>query len=81
MGRQRDKIRIGEILRVRFVGRDRPEQKTAQRRRGLGARLFFRDDRIFIVDQRIGVGARRVDERQALVLRRARPECGGGLDA
>ena len=73
MGRQRNEVRVGEVLRVCFVGRDRPQQKTAQRCSGLRARLLFRDDRIFIIDQRIGVGAGSVDQRQALVLRGARP--------
>jgi hypothetical protein len=74
MGRQGDEVCPSEVLCVCFVGRDRPEEKTAQSRGSLGAWLLFRDDRIFVVDQRISVGARRVDERQALVGWGARPK-------
>ncbi len=67
MGRQGDEMRVVEIFLIRLVRRDRPEEELAYRRRHSRVGLLGRDDRVFIVDQRIGVRTRRVDEREALV--------------
>ena len=64
---QSDKVLVLEIFVVRFVRRDRPKQKSSHRRRDRGVRLLGRDDRIFVIDERIGVRARRVDQGETLI--------------
>src|ERR1700761_7131523 len=63
MPRQWNEIGVSESLRVRLSGRDRSKEKAAQSSSGFAARRLCRHDGVFIVDQRVGVGAWRLDKR------------------
>ena len=62
VSRQGDEVRIFEVFCVGLVRRDRPEQKFAERGGRLRIGLPGRNDRILVVDERIGVGAGGVDQ-------------------
>jgi pyruvate dehydrogenase (quinone) len=56
---------ILQIFFVGFIGCDRPQKESPDCSSNLGIRLLGGDDGIFVIDERIGTGARRVDEAGA----------------
>ena len=70
--RQRNKMhRLEKAGRAAILRSDAPQQKVADGLRDLLVRLLARDNRVFVVDQRVRILSRSVDQRKTLISRGA----------